>query len=60
MLKPRMRFRPLVVPLCAFLGGATAVLVLRVTPALAAMYRELDVFTRVLADIENNYVEPVD
>jgi carboxyl-terminal processing protease len=36
------------------------VLVLRVSPALASMYRELDVFTRVLADIENNYVEPVD
>ncbi len=35
-------------------------LAFRITPAGASMYRELDVFTRVLADIENNYVEPVD
>jgi carboxyl-terminal processing protease len=55
-----MRLKFLVVPLCAFLGGVAAVLVLRISPALASMYRELDVFTRVLADIENNYVEPVD
>ncbi len=30
------------------------------SPAAASIYRELDIFTRVLADIENNYVEPVD
>ncbi len=60
MLKRSMRLRALVVPLFAFLGGALTVLAFRVTPALASMYRELDVFTRVLADIENNYVEPVD
>src|SRR5579863_6873968 len=60
MLKPRMRLRALVLPLCIFLGGALTVVAFRVTPALASMYLELDVFTRVLADIENNYVEPVD
>ena len=60
MLKPPMRLRALVVPICAFLAGALTVLAFRATPALASMYRELDVFTRVLADIENNYVEPVD
>ncbi len=55
-----MRLKALVVPACAFLGGAAAVFVLRASPAAAAMYKQLDVFTRVLADIENNYVEPVD
>ena len=55
-----MQPRALVVPLCAFLGGATAVVALRAAPALGSMYRELDVFTRVLADIENNYVEAID
>ena len=42
----------------AFALGAGALLSL---PALAgSLYRELDVFSRVLADIENEYVEPVD
>src|SRR5581483_7159128 len=60
MLKSRMRLRSLIVPACAFLVGAATVLALEAAPAFASMYRELDVFTRVLADIENNYVEPVD
>ena len=45
----------------AFLGGAAADVTFRATPALAGtLYRELDVFTRVLAEIENDYVEVVD
>jgi carboxyl-terminal processing protease len=45
----------------AFLGGICGAFLLQSAMARAASaYRELDIFTRVLADIENNYVEPVD
>ncbi len=56
-----MQPRSLATLVAAFLGGLCGALLLRVASAHAATaYRELDVFTRVLADIENNYVEPVD
>ncbi|MHB1843639.1 MAG: S41 family peptidase [Deltaproteobacteria bacterium] len=44
-----------------FAAGALVVGLVSAAPAVAgSLYRELDVFTRVLADIENNYVETVD
>jgi carboxyl-terminal processing protease len=53
--------RGLALALCAFLGGASAVWLMgAVSGQGGATYRELDIFTRVLANIENNYVEPVD
>src|SRR5450432_3658238 len=53
--------RGLALALCAFLGGATSVWLMRSGSARGAQaYRELDIFTRVLANIQNNYVEPVD
>ncbi len=53
-----LRFAALL--LAAFAGGAAVGGTLLAAPAVAAIYHELDVFTRVLADVENNYVEPVD
>ncbi|MHB8420625.1 MAG: S41 family peptidase [Myxococcales bacterium] len=42
----------------AFAGGALAFCA---APALARdLYRQLDIFTRVLADVENLYIEPID
>jgi carboxyl-terminal processing protease len=38
-------------------GSAAAVLA---SPAAAEMYRELDIFARVLTEVKNSYVEPVD
>jgi carboxyl-terminal processing protease len=60
-MRLRQVARTVVLVLSAFAGGAFAVSVMRAGPARAAsLYRELDIFTRVLADIENNYVEPID
>jgi len=56
-----MRIRSPATLAAAFLGGLCGAFILRVASAHAASaYRELDIFTKVLADIENNYVEPVD
>jgi carboxyl-terminal processing protease len=56
-----MRLRSLAMIAVAFLGGICGAFILQSAMARAASaYRELDIFTRVLADIENNYVEPVD
>ena len=53
-----LRFAALL--LAAFAGGAAATGLLLAAPAAATIYDKLDIFSRVLADIENSYVEPVD